>query len=139
MNYNPQTSTEQFIHQDSATTELTGYQPNAPVTAQVVKTDPAFQFVNGLRKKRAIGSDAHTDVVLIDKYDIDAAGSAEGPFPAERQPVSVQIDSYGGPASDPLSIGYTLNWIGAGESGTFNPTTKTFTPGGASGASEVEV
>ena len=25
-NYNPQTSTEQFIHQDSATTELTGYQ-----------------------------------------------------------------------------------------------------------------
>ena len=62
VNYNPQTSTEQFIHQDSATTELTGYQPNAPVTAQVVKTDPAFQFVNGLRKKRAIGSDAHTDV-----------------------------------------------------------------------------
>lgn len=138
-NYNPQTSTEQFIHQDSATTELTGYQPNAPVTAQVVKTDPAFQFVNGLRKKRAIGSDAHTDVVLIDKYDIDAAGSAEGPFPAERQPVSVQIDSYGGPASDPLSISYTVNWRGDGETGTFDPKTKTFTAGAAPTALSREV
>ena len=128
VNYNPQT-----------TTELTGYQPNAPVTAQVVKTDPAFQFVNGLRKKRAIGSDAHTDVVLIDKYDIDAAGSAEGPFPAERQPVSVQIDSYGGPASDPLSISYTVNWRGDGETGTFDPKTKTFTAGAAPTALSREV
>ena len=109
VNYNPQTSTEQYIHQDSATTELTGYQPNAPATAQVVKNDPAFQFINTLRKKRAIGSDAHTDVVLVDKYDIDTAASPDGPFPAERQPVSVQIDSYGGAASDPLSISYTLN------------------------------
>ena len=41
-NYNPQTSTEQFIRQDSATTELTGYQPNAPVTSQVVRTERAF-------------------------------------------------------------------------------------------------
>lgn len=139
VNYNPQTSTEQYIHQDSATTELTGYQPNAPATAQVVKNDPAFQFVNGLRKKRAIGSDAHTDVVLVDKYEIDAAASPDGPFPAERQPVSIQIDSYGGAASDPLSISYTINWRGDGVTGTFDPKTATFTEGGSAQPSGVEV
>lgn len=135
INYNPQTSTNQYIHQDSATTELTGYQPNAPVTGQVVKGDKAFEYVNGLRKSMAIGSDAHTDIVLIDKYDIDAATNPDGPFPATRQPVSIQIDSYGGPATDPLSISYTINWRGDGETGTFDTNTRTFTAGGASGAS----
>lgn len=131
--YNPQTNTEQYIHQDTANTELTGYQPNAPVTAQVVKGDAAFEFINGMRKTLPIGSDAHTDVVMVDVFET-ATGEA---YPAQRQPVSIQIDSYGGAASDPLSIGYTINWRGNGESGAFNPDTKTFTPSASSVSVEV--
>lgn len=129
ISYNPQTSTEQYIHQDTANTELTGYQPNAPVTAQVVKEDLAFAFVNEMRKSLPIGSDAHTDIVMVDVFDTPTGGA----YPATRQPVSIQLDSYGGAASDPLSIGYTINWRGSGERGTFNKETKTFTPGGAEG------
>jgi len=129
ISYNPQTSTEQFIHQDTANTELTGYQPNAPVTSQVVKDDEAFQFVNGLRKKLPIGSDAHTDIVLVDVFETPTGGA----YVATRQPVSIQIDSYGGAASDPLAISYTINWRGEGVEGTFNPDTKAFTPRGNAG------
>lgn len=123
--YNPQTSTEQYIHQDTANTELTGYQPNAPVTAQAVKDDPVFDYINDMRKKLPIGSDAHTDIVMIDVFDTPTGGA----YPATKQPVSIQIDSYGGAASDPLSIGYTINWRGSGTAGTFNRDTKTFTEG----------
>ena len=123
--YNPQTNTEQYIHQDTANTELTGYQPNAPVTAQVVKDDEAFQFINEMRKKLPIGSDAHTDIVMVEVFETPV-GKA---YPASRQPVSIQIDSYGGAASDPLSIGYTINWRGSGTDGTFDPDTRTFTAG----------
>jgi len=123
--YNPQTSTEQYIHEDTATTELTGYQPNAPVTAQAVKGDPTFEFINQMRKDLPIGSDAHTDVVLVDIFG-KKTGSA---YEATKQPVSIQIDSYGGSATDPLNIGYTINWRGAGTKGTFDPDTKTFTEG----------
>lgn len=123
ISYNAQTSTEQYIHQDTATTEITGYQPNAPVTAQVIKGDPAFEYVNEMRKKLPVMSDAYTDVVMFDAFD-EATGGA---YPATKQPVSIQIDSYGGTASDPLSIGYTINWRGDGVDGTFNPETKTFT------------
>ena len=123
--YNPQTSTEQYIHQDTANTELTGYQPNAPVTAQAVKGDPAFEFINGLRKKMPVGSDAHTDIVMTDIFE----GESNGAFPASKQPVSIQIDSYGGAASDPLSIGYTINWRGEGISGSFDTNSKTFSEG----------
>lgn len=123
ISYNPQTNTVQYIHQDTANTELTGYQPNAPVTSQVVKGDPAFDFINDMRKALPIGSEAHTDVVMVDVFDTPTGNA----YPAAKQPVSIQIDSYGGAASDPLSIGYTINWRGNSTAGTFDPDTKTFT------------
>lgn len=136
ISYNAQTNTEQYIHQDTATTTITGYQPNAPVTAQVVKGDQAFEYINAMRRALPIGSDANTDVVMVDVF----SGGTSGSYPAIKQNVSIQIDSYGGAASDPLSIGYTINWVGAGQEGTFNPETKTFTAtSGASVVSEVEV
>lgn len=133
--YNPQTNTEQYIHQDTATTTVTGYQPNAPVTAQVVKGDPAFEYINDMRQKLPIGKEAETNIVMVDVFD----GGSSGSYPASKQKVSLQIDSYGGAAADPLAVGYTINWIGPGTPGTFNPETKTFTEGGASGVSAVEV
>lgn len=123
VSYNPQTKTEQYINQDSADTSITGYQPSAPVTMQVKKGDPVFEFVNNLRKNRAIGEDAETTIVNVDAYETASSGE----YPAEKQNVSVQIDSYGGPATDPLSIGFTLNYKGDPVQGTFNTSTSTFT------------
>lgn len=128
ISYNAQTTTEQYINQDSANTEITGYQPNAPVTAQVVKENPAFKYINTMRKTLPTMSGAYTDVVMVDVFETVESGK----YPATKQPVSIQIDSYGGAAADPLSIGYTINWRGNGTDGTFDPATKTFTP--ASGA-----
>lgn len=122
ISYNPQTTTEQYIHQDTATTEITGYQPNAPVTAQVVKDDPAFKFINDIRKKLSVMSDAYTDVCLVDVFEEKKANG----YPCIKQPVSIQIDSYGGAASDPLSIGYTINWRGSGEEGYFKTEDMTY-------------
>lgn len=123
--YNPQTSTNQYIHEDVANTDLTGYQPNAPVTGQAVPGDTVFDFIKEMKDDLPIGSDAYTDVVLVDVFDTATGGA----YPATKQPVSIQIDSYGGSATDPLSIGYTINWRGTGVKGTFNPSTKTFTEG----------
>lgn len=133
ISYNPQTSTEQYIHQDTATTELTGYQPNAPVTAQVVKGNAAFEYINDLRRRLPIGSDAHTDIIMVDIFEAATGGA----YPAQKQPVSIQIDSYGGSAADPLSIGYTINWRGNVQTGTFNPSNLEFTE--TASASFVEV
>ena len=56
ISYNPQTSTNQYIHEDVANTDMTGYQPNAPVSGQAVPGDPVFDFVNEMRKKLSLGS-----------------------------------------------------------------------------------
>lgn len=128
ISYNAQTTTSQYIHQDTATTTVTGYQPTAPVTSEVVKTDDAFNYINEMRRSLPIGSDAETEIVMVDLFDVLTSGSS-GSYPAIRQKVSIQLDSYGGAASDPLSISYTINWVGQGVAGTFNTSTKTWSGG----------
>lgn len=128
ISYNPQTTTDQDIVSDSASTDLTGYQPSAAVSQSATKGDEVYDYVNVLRRKRAILADSYSDIILVDLYETPASGSA---YPAEKQPVSIQIDTYGGPGTDPLSIEYTLNFRGNAAQGTFNPETKAFTEGGA--------
>ena len=126
VSYNPQTTTNQYIHQDVAQTDITGYQPNAPVTSQAVKGDKVYDYVNGLRKTLPVGPDAYSDVVLIETTEKKQATG----YPAQKQPVAIQIDSFGGAASDPLSIGYTLNWRGESTDGFFDTETLKFSESG---------
>ena len=120
--YNAQTTTEQDIISATASTEITGYQPTAPFTVKVDRGDPAFEFLDDIRVNRKILGDAATDVVLVYQYEAETSGA----YPAEQQPISISIDNFGGAASDPLSLGATLNFRGDATQGTFNPTTKTF-------------
>lgn len=120
---NPQTTTEQDITQGTAETEVTGYQPSFPVSQKADAKDPVFIFVNELRRNRSVLDDCHTQILQVDLYD----GSASEGYKAEKQEVSIAIDSYGGAAVDPLSIDYTVNYCGDPVKGTFKPDTKTFT------------
>ena len=47
--YNPQTETEQDIISESATTELTGYQPTMPISQKCTKGDEVYEFVSTAR------------------------------------------------------------------------------------------
>lgn len=122
---NPQRTTTQDVTQDTAETDITGYQPYISLSKSVSKTDPAFDFINDIRRNRKILSDAYADILHVDVFN--GSGSS---YPAVKQPVSVQIDTFGGPASDPLTISYTYNYRGDAVEGTATITngTVTFTP-----------
>lgn len=105
---NPQTTTAQDVTQDTAETDITGYQPSMAVSKSVSKTDPTFKYVNDIRRHRKILSDAYGQILNVDVFNKNEDGS----YPAELQDVSIQIDTFGGPASDPLTIGYTINYRG---------------------------
>lgn len=127
---NPQTTTTQDVTQDTADTDITGYQPSIGLSKSVSKTDPTFEFINDIRKKRKILSDAYSQILNVDVFNENSDGS----YPAELQDVSIQIDSFGGPASNPLTIGYTYNYRGDPVTGkaTINNGTVTFTPDSSS-------
>ena len=105
---NPQTTTAQDVTQDTAETDITGYQPSQGVSKSVSKTDPTFEYINDIRRHRKILSDAYSQILNVDVFNKNEDGS----YPAELQDVSIQIDSFGGPASDPLTIAYTYNYRG---------------------------
>lgn len=124
--YNPQSETSQDIVSDTASTDLTGYQPTLPVEQQCTKGDPVFEFVNDLRRKRATFGDSYTWLLNVDTWDtVNKSGNAE------VQRVSVQIDNYGGDGGAAPTIGYTLNYVGDAIQGTVTITSgePTFTAG----------
>jgi hypothetical protein len=123
VNMNPQTTEETFIHQDGASISIDRYAPTYPLEGKAKKGDAVFDFVDGLRKSRATLTDAETEFVNVWLYESPTGGA----YPAEKQNVSIQIDSWGGDGGQATRINYTINYIGDPVLGTFNPTTKTFT------------
>lgn len=123
--YNPTTSDEVYIHQDSGTVDVESYKPNIPTPMTAIKGDPVFDYVEGLRKTRAIGADARTKICIVYLYETETTGA----YPAEQNDCSIQIDDFGGAGGESAKINFTINLIGDAVVGTFNPTTKSFTEG----------
>ncbi len=121
--YNPQTSDETYIHQDSGTTDVESYKPTSAVPMTAIKGDPVFEFVDGLRKKRAVLQEARTEICQVYMYEEATAGA----YPAEKNTCSVQIDDFGGDGGASAVINFTINFVGDPIVGKFNPETKTFT------------
>lgn len=123
VNYNPQTSEENYIHQDSGTTDVESYKPTIPTPQTAMSGDSVFAFVDNLRKNRAVLEEARADVVMVNLYETAVSGA----YPAEKSECSIQVDDYGGEGGSSLAINYTVNLIGDPVEGMFNPTTKVFT------------
>jgi hypothetical protein len=121
--YNPKTSEETYIHEDSATITVESYAPTMAVEATAVSGDDVFEFIDALRVARATLDDAETTIVNVWAYE------SGGPtaYPAEKQDVSIQIDEFGGDGGTAVKINYTINFIGDPVVGTFDASDSTFT------------
>lgn len=114
--YSPQTETNQDIISDSASTEITGYQPTMGVSQQCTKGDPVFDLVTKLRRARATLSDSHTWLLNVDLWDATEGETVD--YQAEVQEVAVQVDTYGGAGGETPTQEYTVNFVGDPIQGT---------------------
>ena len=121
--YNPQTAEETYIHEDSGTTEIESYRPTMPVEASCIAGDDVFDYIDGLRQARAVLDAAKTDIVNVLLYEDEGLSG----YPAEKQNVSIQVDSFGGAGGETNKINFTINYIGDPVAGEFDPDTATFT------------
>lgn len=123
INMNPKTTEETYIHEDNATITVDSYAPTLPVEMTCVTGDAVFEFIDGLRKSRAVLDSAETTIVNVWNYESGGPTAA----PAEQQTVSIQIDSFGGEGGKATKINFTINFVGDPVAGTFNTSTKAFT------------
>lgn len=116
--YNPKTSEEIYVHEETATIDVESYAPGMPVEAVAVNGDAVFEFIDAIRKTRATLDDAQTEIVNVWLYETAALGY----YLAEKQLVNIQIDDFGGEGGQPAKISYTITYVGDPTFGQFNPT-----------------
>jgi len=126
MAMNPQESTEQYIHQDVATSFVDGYQPSMDVDQIVYPGDDLFDFIDAIRQAGpSIGVNDVTELVEVRLYeDPDTAGTS---YPATKWDVQIAIvNAPGGDGGGRASISYKFVIKGEQTDGDFNTSTLAF-------------
>ena len=129
--YNPSVETEQSVVEDVANTDLNGYQIAIDGEMKCYFGDAVYDFINGLRYNLAIGDDAKTKVLLVDKYDFTGEGS-EATFKAQVFECVVSVNTYGGEGGATPTLSYSIGISG-------NPTNGTVTISGGQPSFTAEV
>lgn len=122
--YNAETETQQWINQRTGSTYLKNYALAIDTNQVAHKGDEVFDFVDDLSWNLAVGAAAETDYLEVRMYNASGGSS----YPARKFRVSIAVGSEGDAATDPLNREYTINMLGDPTFGTFDPSTKTFTP-----------
>lgn len=79
ISYNAKTTTETYVDEDNATTDVEGYEVSFDTEHTAMKNEPVFDFVNGIRKGLKVGSECETQAILVDIYDMTiTSGSGSG-------------------------------------------------------------
>lgn len=117
LSYNPQTTTEQYIHENSATTSTDSYQVALDIPLTCYAGEPIFDYLDDIRQKRGIGSAAATEVLLVYLYDSVKIGDAIT-YKAERNAANIAINDFGSEAGKPVVMNATLSLNGDPQQGT---------------------
>lgn len=123
INMNPKTQEETYIHEDNARIDVMSYAPTMPIEITAINGEAVFEYLDNLRKTRAVLGDCETTIVNVWNYETGGPTAA----PAEQQTVSIQVDSFGGEGGQAAKLNVTINYQGDPVVGTFNTTTKVFT------------
>jgi hypothetical protein len=121
---NPIESEKHYIHQKSATVNVTGYSNEFPIDMDWVKGDAVFDDFYEIYYKRKTGSDIKRDHYIVNLWE-PITGS-ENTYKARKINQSVEItEANGDPGSQKTMTGSLKG--GDFVYGTFNTSTKVFT------------
>ena len=119
--YEASETSETYIVDDNATTTIDNYTVSLDGEMKCLFGDEVYDYINGLRYNLAVGSDAVSQVLLVDKYDVNE----DGAYKAQKFNCSVSVSSYGGDGGTTPTIGFRINVNGRPENGTVKLTSGT--------------
>ena len=103
---------------------ITGYEKTAAVEPFYAEEGSAlFQRLQAIVDGNLVLDDLNTDVVDVKLWEAAEGGA----YPAVKEKAFIEVTSYGGDTTG-YQIPFTLHFTGNKVAGTFNVTTKTFTP-----------
>ena len=121
---NPTESEKQYIHQKSKITKTTGYSNEFPITMAMVKGDKVFENFYKKFYERKTGNDLNIDHYIVNLWENETEANT---YKARKITQTVSITECNGAAGEQKQITGSLKG-GDFVYGTFNTSTKTFTP-----------
>lgn len=121
---NPTESEKQYIHQKTQTTKVTGFSDEFPITMDMVKGDEVFEYFYDVFRNRKTGTDAQVDHYIVELWN----NTAENTYKCRKQTQTISIDTKTANPGEQINISGSLKAVSDFVDGTFNVSTKLFTP-----------
>lgn len=131
-NFGAQTEETKYVNDKVASTDVVSYTSNFAFTSHMIKSEEAIMALYKVGRDHLTGEDAEFEYVRVELWDPamtgtgDNATAVENTFKARKFNVAAAVDSVSGESKQELSG--TLNALGDPVDGTFNTSTKAFTP-----------
>lgn len=110
----------------ASNTQMKGYDPQSSVSPYYANEgDGIFEKLQNIIDKRATGNDTSTTALEVHMWE-PVEGKADT-FVAYREDATIVVNSYGGDTAG-YKIEFDIKYNGNRTKGTFNITTKAFTP-----------
>ena len=124
INKNPEYIEEGYIADEVGTKMLESLKPDFQFDINVDETDPVSVYLTEIEWEDKVMEDTFTDIISVQAWKTPV----EGAYPAKKYFVSIGVETIGDEALKTMKHSVNAGVRGDAVFGTFNPTTKTFTP-----------
>ena len=124
--YNANTTEETYITDSNATVTVNSYNISIDGNMKCYYGDAIYDMINEMRYNLAVGDDAKTTALLVDKYDV-----TNNKFKAQEFEATISIEGYGGDGGEIANITFNIGLNGNPTNGTATINSSgqvTFTP-----------
>jgi hypothetical protein len=121
-----QINTKAYVGDRSASGIVTGYQTVFPFNIDLIPNQAPINKIYQTATRQLTGGEAEADYIRVDAFNVSNADPDT--YPARKFRVSIQVDSITGAGTEIINLAGQLNNVGTFVEGTFNTSTKTFTP-----------
>lgn len=126
-----QTESVTYINDKAATTYIRAYETVFPFETDLIADEDAVTYIYDVGRNQKTGGDAETDYVRVELFSPVSAPEKPNTFKARKFRVSIEVSSTEGEGGNIVKVSGNLNAVGDFVDGTFDTSTKTFTPASA--------
>lgn len=125
-NPSAQSESKVYINDRSQTSYIKNYQTQFPFDTDLIKSENAIMSLYEIGRGQKTGVDAELEYIRVELFK--PVTDKENNFEARKFRVSVEVAGIAGSGGEAIKVTGNLNAVGTFTEGTFDTTTKAFTP-----------
>lgn len=127
-NPNAQTDSKTYVNQKVQTSQIKNYQTQFPFDTDLISSEEAVMALYEVGRDQKTGAAAELDYVRVELFKPVTGESVTNTYSARKFRVAVAVSGIAGAGGETVKVTGTLYAVGDPVAGTFNTSTKTFTP-----------